>query len=83
MNNSYHKMILADTGCAPQDAAKIERIMREEIFHSTLDWQSRAEFRAGAREAARLLTVSRSIYEESFAAGRALFQQMKHAATAN
>jgi len=80
MINSYQKMILADTGCSPEDAAKIECIMREDVVHSTLDWLSRAEFRDGAHKAACLLSANRSTYEESFAAARAVFEQMKHAA---
>jgi hypothetical protein len=33
-------MILEDTGCTTDDAGLIEYIMREDIFHSTLDWQT-------------------------------------------
>jgi hypothetical protein len=29
----------------------VEDIMRHEIFHSTLDWQTRAQLHQGAREA--------------------------------
>jgi hypothetical protein len=42
----------------------IEHIMRDEVFHSTLDWQSKAEFNRGAREAARLLAADRPAYKE-------------------
>lgn len=34
---------------------EIEEVMRDDIFHSTLDWQSREQLRAAAREAFKLL----------------------------
>lgn len=55
MLSIYEKAIVEATGCAPEEAAQIEDIMRHEIFHSTLDWQSREELDEGARQAARLL----------------------------
>lgn len=82
MSNSYQNLIMAATGCTSDDAVKIESIMRDDIFHSTLDWQSRAVFRDGARQAASLLSANRSAYEDFFAAGRAAFAQMKQAGTA-
>ena len=51
----YTKMIMAATGASEQDAHPIEEIMREDIFHSTLDWQTKEQFNAGAKEAAALL----------------------------
>lgn len=35
----YRAMILEDTRCTTDDAGLIEHIMREDVFHSTLDWQ--------------------------------------------
>jgi len=75
--SSYAEMICQDTDCTPEDAAMIEDIMRNDIFHSTLDWQSRAEFRTGAREAAKLLEENRELFENARAQNRALFRQMK------
>ena len=79
MANTYQTMIMADTGCRPEEARMIESIMRDDVFHSTLDWQSREQFRAGARQAADLFNQNRADYENFFAAGRAAFAQMKPA----
>jgi hypothetical protein len=56
----YQEMIVQDTKCDPKDAPEVEDIMRNIIFHSTLDWQSRAQFRKGAREAYEVLLAERS-----------------------
>lgn len=47
----YAKGIVAATGCKPEEAAAVEDIMRNDVFHSTLDWQSRRVFDRGARAA--------------------------------
>ena len=57
----YTDQIVKATGCAPEDAPEIEEIMREDIFHSTLDWQTRAQLDRAAREAAALLPEIRAI----------------------
>jgi hypothetical protein len=52
----YAKMISEATGVTdPEDLAYIEDIMRNDIFHSTLDWQSKKEFDDAAREAKALM----------------------------
>ncbi len=56
----YHKMIFEATNCDPNDAAEIEYLMRDVIFHSTLDWQTKRQFNKGAREAKELLDYMRS-----------------------
>ena len=53
-------MIIEATKCDPKDAGEIERIMRDTIFHSTLDWQTKRQFNAGARKAKELLDYMRS-----------------------
>lgn len=70
--NSYKQMIIEDAGCQPFDASMIEDIMRNEIFHSTLDWQSRAQFRQGARKAAEILKQNRELFESYDAQIRAI-----------
>lgn len=55
----YQKCIIDATGCKPEDANAIEELMRHEIFHSTLDWQSKEQFDAGAKEAYELLKADR------------------------
>lgn len=48
----YAAIIHAATGVSDAaDLADIEDSMRHDIFHSTLDWQSRDQLIAGAREA--------------------------------
>lgn len=44
----------------PELLADIEDSMRNDIFHSTLDWQSPAEFARGAREAFELVSYLRT-----------------------
>ena len=56
----YQELIIKATGANARDVEYIEDIMREDIFHSTLDWQSRAQFVRGAREAAEMLKAYRS-----------------------
>ena len=51
----YTSLIIESTGCAHVDAAEIEEIMRQDIFHSTLDWLTLRQFIHGAKQAAALL----------------------------
>lgn len=56
----YHKLIIEATKCNPEDAAEIEDLMRNAIFHSSLDWQTKRQFNNGARKAKQLLDYMRS-----------------------
>lgn len=47
----YAHLIAAATGAPQSRLALLENLMRDEIFHSTLDWQSAEELAAGARKA--------------------------------
>ena len=47
---TYKETIKKVTGCTPQDAVEIEDYMRNIYFHSTLDWQTKAQFNKGAKE---------------------------------
>jgi hypothetical protein len=48
----YAALIAEATGVTdPADLREIEDVMRHDVFHSTLDWQSRDVFIAGAVEA--------------------------------
>jgi hypothetical protein len=49
--SSYPESIMEILGCSLEEAKSIEEIMRNTIFHSTLDWQTRAQFEQGARDA--------------------------------
>jgi len=56
----YQNLIIKATGVDAKDAGYVEDIMREDIFHSTLDWQSRAQFVRAAREAVEMLKAYRT-----------------------
>jgi len=47
----YKESIIEVTGCNAEDAEEIEDYMRNIIFHSTLDWQTKAQFNKGAKDA--------------------------------
>lgn len=74
-------MIIEHTGCSPDDAMMIEHIMREDIFHGTLDWQTRAELLRAASKAETILAQERPLYEEYFTKTRAIFEEMRRAAS--
>jgi hypothetical protein len=73
----YENDIIEVTGCSQEDAVMIEHIMREEIFHSTLDWQTAAQFNRAARKAAKMLVADRGVYEEYFRLTREAYQRMR------
>jgi hypothetical protein len=56
MLTGYQLAIFKATGVSdPEQIARIEECMRQDIFHSTLDWQTARQFAKGAREALQLL----------------------------
>jgi hypothetical protein len=56
----YAKTISEATGVTDaEDLADIEDSMRNDIFHSTLDWQTREQLNRGAREAWDLVQLMR------------------------
>lgn len=59
-------LISTVTGARAEDMPKVEAIMRDEIFHSTLDWQSEAQLADGATRAYHLLRNHRAFYEMQF-----------------
>jgi hypothetical protein len=77
--STYEDAIIEDTCCCRADAAMIEDIMRDEVFHGTLDWQTAAQFRQGARRAAKILEQNRELFENFREQTRAAFEQMKQA----
>jgi len=56
----YQELIIKATATNRRDAEYIEDIMRNDIFHSTLDWQSRVQLVNAARAAAKLLAEYRA-----------------------
>ena len=77
--SAYQTMIIEDTRCNPADARMIEHIMRDDVFHSTLDWQTRAQLRGAARQAAKMLQEHRELYEFERTQTRTIFEQMRQA----
>ncbi len=53
-SSAYADLIAAATGAADDLLLILENIMRKEVFHSTLDWQSASQFRKGDRQALAL-----------------------------
>ena len=54
----YQVLIQEATGVTELDhIERIEDTMRNVIFHSTLDWQSREQLEQGAREALQIITL--------------------------
>jgi hypothetical protein len=59
----YEKLIAKATSASDTILPILENIMRDEVFHSTLDWQDDAQFTAGARRALRIFLSNRRLYE--------------------
>ena len=60
---TYEERIAEATGASDNLLPILENIMREEVFHSTLDWQDDEQFTAGARRALRIFLSNRRLYE--------------------
>ena len=73
----YQRDIMDQLGCSAEDASMVEEIMRNHVFHSTLDWQSAAQFRRGAREAWELLESEREMFEDYYRKARQAFERMR------
>ena len=57
----YNKMIKEILNCDDLIAEEVQEIMRNDIFHSTLDWQTKKEFEKGAKEAFELYQVQQKL----------------------
>lgn len=56
----YEESVKKHTSASGHDAAYIVAIMRDDIFHSTLDWVPPGRFKTAALKAQKLLTAYRS-----------------------
>ena len=74
---SYRRLIQEATGAPAEDLVRIENIMRDEIFHSTLDWQSRDQLADAARQAFARLKEDRELYDLDHACRVAMFYKMR------
>jgi hypothetical protein len=77
MGSPLARIIQSATGAQTNDVALIENIMRDEIFHSTLDWQTREQLADAARRAFVRLSCDRGLYESGRAAALAAFERMQ------
>ena len=75
--NSYAAMIQKATGAAEELLPALERIMREDVFHSTLDWQTRSEFNRGAKKAQAIYLADAAFYDADLAMRRASVELSK------
>ena len=75
----YQRDIMEQLRCTAEEAQIVETIMRENIFHSTLDWQTKKEFQSGARKAWKLFLSKREFFESHHRNMKALFHEMKKA----
>lgn len=75
--NPLHRLIEEATDAPARDLAQIENIMRDEIFHSTLDWQSREQLADAARQAFARLNEDREMYDRNQDCRIAMFQKLR------
>jgi len=73
----YNDLIQQATGAQPYELNVIEAIMREDVFHSTLDWQSAEEFADGAREAYGMYLSAVPFYRAEMKRRHFSFHHMK------
>ena len=66
---AYKERIAEATGAPDTILPILENIMREEVFHSTLDWQSDEQFTAGARQALRIFLGNPRLNRPGFLGG--------------
>jgi hypothetical protein len=66
----YVKMIVETTGCTEQEAAAAEEVMRNDLFHSTLDWQPAPLFDKAAQLAVKIVRGERIPRAVAVAIGR-------------
>lgn len=75
---AYSADIAEVTGAHRMELPIIERLMRDVIFHSTLDWQTKEQFEAGAREAYEIYQSAKGFYD---AENKLLIYQFHHSKT--
>lgn len=63
----YAQQIQDATGASVEILPILERIMREEIFHSTLDWQTARQFNAAAHKAHKMYREAHHYYDADHA----------------
>ncbi len=74
--SGYADLIAEATGAEDELLPILEKIMREEVFHSTLDWPSPAQFRSGARKALKIFNRDPDFFRAEMSYSRARFQTL-------
>lgn len=77
MSRFYEQLITEDLCCTPEEAGIVEDLMRTQVFHSTLDWQSREQLRDGAKEAFEIFSADREFFLNHYRNASAFVQKMK------
>lgn len=75
--SAYADLIAAATGAADELLPILENIMREKVFHSTLDWQSANQFRKGARQALAIYEEAPDFFRAEIDYQRARFRMLQ------
>jgi len=81
--NPLRRLIQRATDAPARDLALVENIMRDDILHGTLDWQTRQQLKEAARQAFTLLQANRDLYDFGRASALAVFQSMRAASSPN
>lgn len=63
MANYYQDRIAEITGAKSEELVIVENILRDDVFHSTLDWQTAKEFKCGARKAYRIYLDDKAFFD--------------------
>jgi len=77
MSQFYEQLIIEDLSCTAEEAGIIEDLMRTQVFHSTLDWQSREQLREGAKEAFEMFSADREFFLTHYRNACAFVRRMK------
>jgi hypothetical protein len=75
--SGYQASIHAATGAPRHLLGIIENIMRQEVFHSTLDWQTQAQLNQGAKRAYAIYSADSAFYDTSAALHTCEFHVMQ------
>ena len=75
--SGYQVSIHAATGAPRHLLGIIENVMRQEVFHSTLDWQTQAQLNWGAKRAYAIYSADSAFYDASAALHTCEFHVMQ------
>ena len=73
-HSHYQSLIAEATGAPDHLLPLLETLMREEVFHSTLDWQSARQLADGAMQAYDLYRSAPAYYDKDMVLQKSRFQ---------